>query len=456
MVLSPSSLTFTVQRFEPEVLTPTKPTPHELKQLSDLDDQEYFRFQIEVIQFYRCDPSMHGKDPVKIIREALAQALVFYYPFAGRLREEPGRKLILECTGEGVIFIEADADVTLEQFGDTLNPPIPCMDKLLYDVPGSGEILHCPLLLIQVTRLRCGGFIFALRQNHTMSDSIGIAQFMSAVGELARGYCTPSIPPVWQRDLLSARNPPKVTCKHHQFDELPNTNDYPLQNMVPFSFFLDSTEVNAVHKYVPSHMNQCSTFDILTACIWRCSTIALRPNLESQVRVIFPVNVRGKLSPSLPTGYYGNAVVFAVAITMARKLCENPLGYAIELVKTAKANVTMEYVQSYIDFVVIKDKPDVNRVQCCSPTDVTHVGFEEVDFGWGKAIYGGLANLWNGPNPMPASSYTSFSNGKGKNGIVVSILLPKVTHEIFMKELEGTLKGHAIGDLPTTPIKSSL
>ncbi|KAM4075861.1 hypothetical protein ACJW30_12G021200 [Castanea mollissima] len=474
MALSPSSLTFTVQRFEPEVLTPTKPTPHELKQLSDLDDQEYFRFQIEVIQFYRCDPSMHGKDPVKIIREALAQALVFYYPFAGRLREGPGRKLILECTGEGVIFIEADADVTLEQFGDALYPPIPCMDKLLYDVPGSGEILHCPLLLIQepnskwclnfehnaytsfcfffslpsllVTRLRCGGFIFALRQNHTMSDSIGIAQFMSAVGELARGYCTPSIPPVWQRDLLSARNPPKVTRKHHQFDELPNTNDYPLQNMVPFSFFLDSTEVNAVHKHVPSHLNQCSTFDILTACIWRCITIALKPNLESQVRVIFPVNVRGKLSHSLPTGYYGNAVVFAVAITMARKLCENPLGYAIELVKSAKANVTMEYVQSYIDFVVIKDKFDVNRVQCCSPTDVTHVGFEEVDFGWGKAIYGGLANLWNGPNPMPASSYTSFSNGKGKNGIVVSILLPKVTHEIFMKELEGTLEGHAIVD----------
>ena len=150
MALSPSSLTFTVQRCEPELVTPTKPTPHEFKQLSDLDDQEYFRFQIGVIQFYRCDPSMHGKDPVKIIREALAQALVFYYPFAGRLREGLGRKLILECTGEGVIFIEADADVTLEQCGDALYPPIPCMDKLLYDVPGSGEILHCPSLLIQV------------------------------------------------------------------------------------------------------------------------------------------------------------------------------------------------------------------------------------------------------------------------------------------------------------------
>lgn len=129
---------------------PAKPTPHEFKQLSDIDDQEALRLHLPVIQFYRCNPSMHGKDPVKVIREALAKTLVFYYPFAGRLREGPGRKLLVECTGEGVLFIEADADVTLQQFGDDLLPPFPCLEELLFDVPGSQGILNCPLLLIQV------------------------------------------------------------------------------------------------------------------------------------------------------------------------------------------------------------------------------------------------------------------------------------------------------------------
>lgn len=147
---SSSSLVFSVRRREPELVVPAKTTPHELKQLSDIDDQEGLRFQIPVIQIYGNDGWMGGRDPVRVIRKAIAEALVFYYPFAGRLREGADRKLTVECTGEGVIFIEADADVRLQQFGDTLQPPFPCFQDLLYDIPASGGILDCPLLLIQV------------------------------------------------------------------------------------------------------------------------------------------------------------------------------------------------------------------------------------------------------------------------------------------------------------------
>ena len=79
--------------------------------------------------------------------------LVYYYPFAGRLVEGSNRKLLVDCTGEGVLFIEADADTTLEHLGDAIQPHCPCFEELLYDVPGSGEILGCPLLLIQVSNL---------------------------------------------------------------------------------------------------------------------------------------------------------------------------------------------------------------------------------------------------------------------------------------------------------------
>lgn len=143
---------FSVRRHRQELVSPAKATPYEFKKLSDIDDQEGLRFHIQTMLLYRQPPCSikREEDPVKIIREALAKTLVFYYPLAGRLRERPDRKLLVECTGEGVLFIAADADFTLEQFSVTLLPPFSCHQELLYDVPGSAGIINCPLLLIQV------------------------------------------------------------------------------------------------------------------------------------------------------------------------------------------------------------------------------------------------------------------------------------------------------------------
>ena len=127
------------------------PTPRELKRLSDFDQQDSLRFQISNLHFYRRDESMGGKDPAWVIREALANALVHYYPFAGRLREHDGCRLAVDCTGEGVLFVKADAEVGLEHFDNPLLPPFPCREELIFDVPGSSAILNTPLLLFQVT-----------------------------------------------------------------------------------------------------------------------------------------------------------------------------------------------------------------------------------------------------------------------------------------------------------------
>ncbi|KAH6837627.1 HXXXD-type acyl-transferase family protein [Perilla frutescens var. hirtella] len=451
---STKTLTFKVARKNPELIAPAKPTPHEFKLLSDIDDQEGLRFQIPVIQFYRRNPSAEGKDPVEVIRDAIAKALVFYYPFAGRLRERAARKLVVECTGEGVMFIEADADVTLQQFGDALQPPFPCLEELLFDVPASAGVLDCPLLLIQVTRLKCGGFILALRLNHTMSDAAGLVQFMSAVGELARGAEAPTIPPIWDRHLLNARNPPRVTCTHHEYDDVPDTKGtlIPLDDMVHRSFFFGTAEISAIRSSLPPHLRGCSTFELLTACLWRCRTIAISPEPNEEVRILCIVNSRRRFNPPIPEGYYGNAFAFPVAISTAGDLSKNPLHYALELVRKAKADVTEEYMKSLADLMVIRGRPHFTVVRSYLVSDVTHAGFGQVDFGWGNPAYGGPAKGGVGAIPGVASFYIPFKNNKGENGIVVPICLPADAMEVFVKELESILKtggGDAISDRKT-------
>nr|KYP34882.1 10-deacetylbaccatin III 10-O-acetyltransferase [Cajanus cajan] len=168
MAASSPSLKFAVRRSQPELVAPAIPTPNELKPLSDLDDIYILRVQVPVIQVYRNEPLMAGKDPVEVIRKALAKTLVFYYPFAGRLRQGPGDKLMVDCTGEGVLFTEADADVTLDQFGDAVHPPFPCFEELLYEVPGSREITNSPLRLSRRKMRKHGSGIIDYSRNNQL------------------------------------------------------------------------------------------------------------------------------------------------------------------------------------------------------------------------------------------------------------------------------------------------
>jgi hypothetical protein len=48
------------------------------------------------------------------------------------LREGPGRKLMVDCNDEGVLFNEVDADLRHEAFGDALQPPFPCLNELFF------------------------------------------------------------------------------------------------------------------------------------------------------------------------------------------------------------------------------------------------------------------------------------------------------------------------------------
>ncbi|CAN1132382.1 Benzyl alcohol O-benzoyltransferase [Linum perenne] len=436
-------LAFTVRRREPELVRPAKPTPHEFKPLSDIDDQEGLRFHIPVIQFYKRSPSMAGKDPAAVIRKALSETLVPYYPFAGRLREGREKKLVVECTGEGVLFIEADADVRMADFGEFLQPPFPCFEELLFDVPGSSAVINSPLLLIQVTRLQCGGFIFALRLHHCMSDAPGLVQFISAIGEIARGASTPSIPPVWDRHVLSARSPPRVTRAHREYEEVPDTKAtlIPLDDMEHRSFFFGQKEMSSLRAHAPPHLREkCSRFEILTACLWKCRTAALRPDPEEEMRMICIVNARAKFDPPLPKGYYGNAFAFPAAVARADDLMRNPLGYALDLVRKAKSDVNEEYMRSVADLMATNGRRHFTVVRSYLVSDVTRAGFDVVDFGWGQAVYAGPAKGGVGAIPGVASFYIPFTNKEGEKGIVLPICLPAEAMEIFVKELEGMLK----------------
>ncbi|KAL9238267.1 hypothetical protein vseg_012713 [Gypsophila vaccaria] len=438
-----TSLVFKVTRQPPEFVTPAEPTPYEFKELSDIDDQQGLWIDIPVINFYRSAPNMFGADPAKVIKEAVSRALVAFYPLAGRLRENnnnDGKKVVVECTGEGVLFTEADAEVRLDEFTESqLHPPVPCMDELLFDVPGYNGVLNSPMLHIQVTRLKCGGFILALRISHVMADGTGVAQFLNAVGELARGVPSLSVYPVWERDHINARDPPQITCVHREFEQIP---DIPLDDDLVYKpFFFGPTELAALRRFLPAHLKSASTFELLTAVIWRSRTIALRIRPDEEVRLRIYINARHKFkNPPLPAGYYGNVIATPNAIATAGTLARNTFGYALELITTVKNNIDEEYMRSSADFMVANGKPRYTRAHTFSVFDVSKINFDLFDYGWGPPVRGGLARGWlGGSTPGYGSFFLNSRNREGKRGILVPMYLPPLAMDRFVKELNGYL-----------------
>lgn len=123
-------VTFTARRNKAEMVMPARPTPRETKPVSDMDDHPGHLVYIPLLEFFRCRFCHNSSSSkAKAVKAALAEALVWYYPVAGRLREIAGGKLVVDCTAEGVAFVEADADVRLEELGEPLLPPFPCVEE---------------------------------------------------------------------------------------------------------------------------------------------------------------------------------------------------------------------------------------------------------------------------------------------------------------------------------------
>ncbi|KAL9379466.1 hypothetical protein Peur_027948 [Populus x canadensis] len=153
---------------------------------------------------------------------------------------------------------------------------------------------------------------------------------------MRRGADVPSILPACERDILNARLTPRVTCTHNEdVDDEDDAEDNIRQfdGVAHRRFFISPKELSNLGTMIPSLLSRCTALEVLSACAWRCYTIASRSNPKAKEK-----GSSNKL-------------------TTVGELCQNPLGYALELIRDTKAVVTEEYMRSLADLMVIKRQP---------------------------------------------------------------------------------------------------
>jgi hypothetical protein len=432
-----SDLAVTAQA--PILVPPSQPTPCKVLHLSNLDDQLFLRFTIKYIFVYHSRNEDHtNEDPVEAIRSALSKVLVSYYPLAGRLRRsgelqnKSNGRLEVVCNGEGAVFVEASADFTIDEF-HRVQKPCKTWKKLLYKVDAD-NFVGVPPLVVQVTRLRCGGFVFCVGFSHCLCDGLGSSQFLHAWAEMARGGTGVSVHPVWRRYLLRPRYPLRVEYSHPEFKQVQDFCNFKERlrpdAIVSSSVCFTSAQLLELKKIVSRDSAcKCTSFEVLSAHVWRCWIRAMDLPGVQTIKLLFSVNVRKRLQPQLPQGFFGNGFVLACAETTVKDLSESSLSYAVKLVQKAKASLTNEYIRSIINYLDDKSaRPDL--VASLVISQWSRLELTEVDFGWGKPLHVG---------PLGSDIYCLFLPLDGQlDAVNVLLAVPRTIidkYEYYMRSI---------------------
>lgn len=139
---------------ESNIIKPAKETPEQILKSSTID-LLFPNYYTPTIYVYKPDGSKNFFE-TRLLKEGLSNCLVEFYPAAGRLRrrEEGGVGFDIDCNGEGVLFVEAESDGVIDDFGDFA--PCPVLDQLIPTVDIFDESVSHPLVVLQVCfSLRC-------------------------------------------------------------------------------------------------------------------------------------------------------------------------------------------------------------------------------------------------------------------------------------------------------------
>ncbi|CAO2825879.1 unnamed protein product [Amaranthus hypochondriacus] len=387
------------------------------------------------------------------LKLSLEVTLSEWYPAAGRLWKNPnnGNKLDLCCNNGGAFMVQAFTHAKFSDFGN-LSQYNHFFENLVYKPIYNGDnynnISQMPILVAQVTKFGCGGYSIGIGTSHALFDGQATFNFVSTwaskthfnkhQGIIINGLECPK--PIHDRQILLniAKNQTpiknnalsKVDAIQHLYQLIIQTSPYDHmvknpQVFVPsieedcvlstFHFSAAMIEslkrrVHGVHSYCASG---CSSFEIVTAHLWKARTKALRLRKERMVCLQFAIDTRTRLTPQLSQAFSGNAYVLASVALTAGELEQASYETIVSKIKMAKNRVDNEYVSTYIEALEGSGDalPPLRELTIVS--DWTRMPFHKVNFMYPYVNGAVSVSPLTPPVPQVAYFMQSLDHDKG-------------------------------------------
>ncbi|KAK9765428.1 hypothetical protein K7432_006245 [Basidiobolus ranarum] len=309
--------------------------------------------------------------PMETLKASLVKLLGLYPILTGTLTNLADGNMEIELNNQGVLLVEAKTtrDVSWflkTDFQNLSDEYFPCGVFLSSKQPY--------IFASQITRLPCNSVILSAALHHSVGDGNSFFSLLNNWSRLSRGL--PCEPISHNRELLKATGEPRQ--EHPEYRYVEPTPSTPIDSEVeeteplaPPTLPPMETKVFHIQKEKLLELKQAaqgdvpeiliSTNDALIALIWRAVTRARGLSGDVELKCGFACDGRNRLSPPLPSGYFGNVNFYPCSELTANQLISNSLQAVGRNIRENVDKMTSERIQDALNWV--NSKPNKSLIQ---------------------------------------------------------------------------------------------
>lgn len=294
---------------------------------------------LHVIFYYKNEENWFESFGLDPLRESLSEVLTLYPTVTGRLARGVDGGWEVKCNDAGVRVIMASVDVTLDEW---LKSASGTEEKLLvaWDDMPQDPTTWSPFR-IQINSFQGGGIAIGLSCSHMVADLTFLASsFFKSWTQLHRH--------------VPITHPPLVTPLpiHTDAESLPrhvNTSPSPT-NMATATFKFSTSTIKQCLSKVHDTCPNATPFDFLAALFWTRIARFKPPKSHDQTHSLtLCTDFRTLLKPSLPLGYFGNALCFSKLSQNVKNMQREQLGDTVNKVHSHLKELSQKQTLSTLE-----------------------------------------------------------------------------------------------------------
>ncbi|KAJ0489422.1 putative deacetylvindoline O-acetyltransferase [Helianthus annuus] len=358
-----------------ETIKPSSPTPHPKTHVLPLVDSINPHHHMPFVFFYK----NYNYGDINILKKSLSQCLTQYYPFAGRLLSPFAGHI--DCTDEGVEFVEVSHDSRLDDFilkkeeGKSLRQLLPNISQTSPN-----------LVEIQLNHFTGGGVAMVVSTSHKVADAFTMLTFVRQWAAVTRGGSP--IKPYFISSPTSHNNVKMPDVAYKTISEV----KYATRRLV-----FPNSKLNELKKKVISMgisvtnppSNGPSRVEVLTSLIFKCAVDAATTNTGffRPSSLFHLVNMRNKIFKNDPEKVGGNIITMVhEKMTDSREITLNEVVSKLRKGKMEIKERNVEEIGERWENIYSVLGADPN-LQIYYMTSICGFPTYDVDFGWGKPVH---------------------------------------------------------------------